>query len=172
MLADPRHSRVVLINLTRDERAVSAGLPARHVDLSLLDAGLEIFSVALNVVGNRDSGKVVRSVTELGIDALSIWQDPRFTESLASPDTGIIYFGGSWLEEEIFIAAVQGAERGYDVRLLSDLVAARVEADRSLIFNRLALHGILATTVRQTLLEWAVCLADPVLKQKVRQLLS
>ncbi|MBT1516386.1 hypothetical protein KIP88_38745, partial [Bradyrhizobium sp. SRL28] len=80
--------------------------------------------------------------------------------------------GGSWLEEDIFIAALQAAERGYDVRLLSDLIATRVDADRSLALDRLALHGILATTVRQTLLEWAVYLHDPLLMQKVQQLLS
>ncbi len=111
-------------------------------------------------------------MTQLDVDAFSIWRDQRFTDNLASCETGIIFFAGSWLEEEIFIAALQAAERGYDVRLLSDLIAVRTGADRSLVFDRLALHGILATTLRQTLLEWAVCLHNPLLMQKVQQLLS
>jgi hypothetical protein len=178
MLADPRDSRVVLINLTRGGRLATGDPAARHLSLSLLQAGLDVFAVASTVVGHAEpfggqgAGQRVCSITQLGVDALSIWDDPRFTDSLTSPETGIIFVGGSWLEEDIFIAAVQAAEQGYDVRVLSDLVAARVETDRLLVFDRLALHGILPTTVRQTLVEWAVCLADPALKRTVRQLLS
>ncbi|XIA67619.1 hypothetical protein ACFIOY_19755 [Bradyrhizobium sp. TZ2] len=169
---------MVLINLRRGETPASAGLAARHNSFSLLQTGLEMFTVASTLIGEcQPSGikggqQLVDSMTQLDLDALSIWHDRRFTDNLASPETGIIFFGGSWFEEEIFIAALQAAERGYDVRLLSDVTAARVEADRSLVFNRLALHGILATTVRQTLLEWAVCLHDPLLTKKVQQLLS
>ncbi|XIA67547.1 hypothetical protein ACFIOY_19275 [Bradyrhizobium sp. TZ2] len=136
-----------------------------------------MFTVASTLIGERQpfgikSGHPLEhSMTQLDVDALSIWHDRRFTENLASPETSIIFFGESWLEEEIFIAALQAAERGCDVHLLSDVIAARIETDRSLVFNRLALHGILATTVRQMLLEWAVHLHDPLLTQKVQQLL-
>ncbi|KRR16192.1 MULTISPECIES: hypothetical protein [Bradyrhizobium] len=169
---------MVLVNLRRGETPASADLAARHVSFSLLQTGLEMFTVASTLIGKcqpfgiTGSQQVVHSMTQLDVDALSIWHDRRFTDNLASPETGIIFFGGSWLEEEIFIAALQAAERGYDVRLLSDVIAARVEADRSLVFDRLALHGILGTTVRQTLLEWAVYMHDPLLMQKVQQLLS
>jgi nicotinamidase-related amidase len=87
--------------------------------------------------------------------------------SLAASNVGVIFLGGAWLEEEVFIAALEGVRFGYDVRVLADLSAARVETDRSLVLDRLALHGVLATTVRQTLLEWAVCLDDPILKQQL-----
>ena len=178
MLADPRHSRVVLVNLTRGETLASAGLAARYPGLPLLQAGLGLFAVESIVVGECQSfGKgatdqLMDPITQLDGDVLSIWGDHRFTDTLGSSDTGIIFLGGTWLEEEIFILALQGAERGYDVRLLSDLIPARIEGNRTFVFDRLAVHGILATTVRQTLLEWAVCLDDPLLKQKVRQLLS
>ena len=176
MLADPRSSRVILINPTRGDLWAAADLAARHIGLSLLQAGVEMFGVPSAIVGNyspfnsRGIAQLVQSMTQLDVDALSIWQDRRFTDSLISSETGIILFGGAWLEEEIFIAAIQGAERGYDVRVMSDLAQARVNTDRSLVFDRLALHGILATTVRQTLLEWAVSRDDPLLKQKVQQL--
>ena len=178
MLADPRNSRVVLINLTRGESPALDSLAARRVSLSLLQAGQQIFDVASTVVGNCQpfgtelTEKILNSTTQFDGCALSIWRDRRFTDPLGSSDTGIIFLGGGWLEEEIFIVALQGAERGYDVRLLSDLIEARVEADRSLVLDRLALHGIVATTVRQTLLEWAVSLDDPCLIQRVQQLLS
>ncbi len=177
MLADPRHSRVILINMTRGETPASAGLAPRHVSFSLLQTGLEMFAVASTLIGECQpfgirGQQLVHSMTQLDVDALSIWHDRRFTDNLASRETGIIFFGGGWLEEDIFIAALQAAERGYDVRLLSDLIATRVDADRSLALDRMALHGILATTVRQMLLEWAVCLHDPLLTQKVQQLLS
>jgi hypothetical protein len=179
MLADPRHSRVVLVNRTCGETpALSAPLAARRAGLSLLRAGLELFAVPSTVVGecepfgSRATEQPVRSMIQLDVDVLSIWQDRRFADSLVSSETRIIFLGGGWLEEEIFIAALQGAERGYDVRVVSDVVVARVESDRPLVFDRLALHGIVATTVRQTLLEWVVSLNDPLLKKKVQQLLS
>jgi Isochorismatase family len=179
MLADPRHSRVVLINRTcGGTPALSASLAACRAGLSLLRTGLEMFAIPSTLVGacepfcNGDTEQPVRSMVQLDVDVLSIWQDQQFADVLASSETRILFLGGGWLEEEIFIAALQGAQRGYDVRLLSDAVVARVEADRPLVFDRLALHGILATTVRQTLLEWAVCLNDPLLKKKVQRLLS
>jgi hypothetical protein len=58
------------------------------------------------------------------------------------------------------------------VRLLADLSIARIETDRTLVLDRLALHGVPAVTVRQALLEWATSLEDPILKQKVQQLLA
>ena len=73
---------------------------------------------------------------------------------------------------EVFIAALEAVRLGYDVRLLADLSVARRDTDRSLVLDRLALHGVLMTTVRQALLEWAVCLDDPDCKQKVIGLLS
>ena len=58
------------------------------------------------------------------------------------------------------------------MRLLADLCVARREADRSLVLDRLALHGVLSTTIRRTLLEWAVCLDNPVLTERVQKLLA
>jgi hypothetical protein len=178
MLADPRRSRVVLINLTRGEQA---NMPAefaarRRASLALLAVCQDVFGVTQLAIGEYEQNKVpdgvAHSIVPLDIDGLSLWHDQEFMASLAASNVGVIFLGGAWLEEEVFIAALEGVKFGYDVRVLADLSAARVETDRSLVLDRLALHGVLATTVRQTLLEWAVCLDDPILKQKVRQLLS
>ncbi|SDH59305.1 MULTISPECIES: isochorismatase family protein [Bradyrhizobium] len=178
MLADPRHSRIVLINLARGEQASVAAEFAtrRRASLTLLPFCQKIFGVSQTAVGEYERSQlaeeVAHSIAPLDVDGLSLWLDQRFTDSLAASNVGVVVLGGAWLEEDVFIAALEGVRRGYDVRLLADLSTARVEADRSLVLDRLALHGVLTTTVRQALLEWAVCLDDASLKQRVRQLLS
>lgn len=178
MLADPRHSRIVLINLTRSEHAnVPAEFAARgRMNLSLLPFCREGFGVALTAVGEYEPSQLTEeiacSIAPLDTDGLSLWRDQKFLDSLAASNVGVIFLGGAWLEEDVFIAALEGVRLGYDVRLLADLSFARLEADRPLVLDRLALHGVLTTTVRQALLEWAVSLNDPILKQRVRKLLS
>lgn len=178
MLADPRRSRVVLINLTRGEQAnMQAEFAARRgASLALLPVCQDVFGVTQLAIGEYEPDQipdeVAHSIVPISIDGLSLWRDQEITASLAASKVGVIVLGGAWLEEEVFIAALEGVRLGYDVRVLADLSVARLETDRSLVLDRLALHGVLATTVRQTLLEWAVCLDDPILKQRVRQLLS
>jgi hypothetical protein len=56
MLADPRHSRLVLINHARKERdAVSLRLVARRKEsLCLLPAAFEVLGVGLHAIGDYD----------------------------------------------------------------------------------------------------------------------
>jgi hypothetical protein len=178
MLADPRHSRLVLINLARGEAsAASVELAARwRESLSLLPAAFEILGIGMHAIGEYDSAQLpealARSVTPLDGDGLSLWRNEGFTATLVASNAGVIFLGGAFLEEEVFIAALEGVRLGYDVRLLADLSMARREADRLLVLDRLALHGVLTTTVRQALLEWAVRLDDASLTQRVLKLLS
>jgi hypothetical protein len=178
MLADPRHSRLVLINLARgDGGDVSSEFGARRREsLALLPAAFEIFGVGVHVVGDNDSTQLPETLVPLikpmDGDGLSLWRNERFTTSLAASNAGVIFLGGAFLDEDVFISALEGVKLGYDIRLLADLSMARREADRLLVLDRLALHGVITTTVRQALLEWAVCLDDPLLKQEVRRLLS
>jgi hypothetical protein len=178
MLANPSHSRIVLINPSRSELGeVPAEIVARRRESqSLIPAALEIFGVAIDVFGEYEPAKLPEKfnevVTQIEADGLSLWNHERFKTSLVASDVGVIFVGGAWLEEEALIAALEGVRLGYDVRLLADLSIARLEGDRPLVVDRLALHGVLTMTVRQTLLEWAVCLDDPALKQRVQQLLA
>jgi hypothetical protein len=178
MIADPRHSRVIVINPERGEMLPPSGLGTRQREFSLLEAGIEMFAVASTRIGggqqfsSNNDIQLAEPRLQLNVDVVSFWRDRRFMDDLVTSEAGIIFFAGSRLEEEICISALQAAERGYEVRLISDLIEARAETDRSLVFGRLGLHGVLATTVRQTLLEWAVCLGDPLLMQRVQQLLS
>jgi hypothetical protein len=176
MLMDPRSSRVVLVNPTRGDTPPTPEGQARAATLSLLQAGALLFGTEVIIVGEVQMSQMpeqaVRSFRQVNTSGLYFWDDEQFAQALEASTAGAIVLGGAWLEEDIFIGALEAARRGYDVRLLSDLTAPRVQGDRALVLDRLAFHGVLATTVRQLLLEWAVFLNDPLLKQGVRQLLS
>jgi nicotinamidase-related amidase len=178
MLADPRHSRIVLVN---PARSVSVGVTAEsaarwQAGIALLPAVVELFGVSVFVIGEYDPEHMPEalqgSVTFLDVDAFSsLWRDHRLVAPLSTSDVGVICLAGTWLEEEVLFAALEAAKLGYDVRLLADLSIARVEADRALALHRLTLHGVLTTTVRQTLLEWTLSVDDAALKERVRRVL-
>lgn len=177
MFADPRHSRIVLINPTRTERA---GAPAelaerRCASFALLPDIVENFRMSALAVGDFDPSKMTNraanSINLLNADVVTFWRDAEFG-SMAAGEGNFVFLGGAWLEEEVLVASLEGVRLGYDVRLLTDLSSARIEADRALALDRLALHGVLPTTIRQAMLEWAVCLDDVSLRQKVQRLLA
>jgi hypothetical protein len=176
MLADPRTSRVVLINPARGQPGDQSSRPAArwHDSLAMLAAAVDILGVHVDIIGHYDATLfphgLARAVTSLAVDALSLWRDPDLVAALQASGVSAIFFGGVFLDEEVLIAALEGVRLGYDVRLLADLSLARDEADRSLVLDRLALHGVLATTVRQALLEWAVCRDDAVLIKRIELL--
>ena len=178
MFANSAHSRVVLINPARTapgETAAERGRRRRD-GLLLLPIAHELFGVETLALGEYGALNVCetleRCTTVLDIKACSLWRDPQLATLLAASDTGVVFLGGAWLEEDIFIAALEAAGLGYDVRVLADISVARSEDDRSLLFDRFALHGILTMTVRQALLEWSACRGDPELQERVHQLLS
>lgn len=178
MLADPHHSCIILLNVTR--RAATSAIDAcagrRRANLSLLSACRAFLAIPQFAIGEYEPNlvpdQVSSSLEHVDIDALSIWRETRLAERLAHLDVRTIFLGGAFLEEEVLISALQGARHGYDVRLLSDLSIARHESDRALVLDRLAHHGILATTLRQALLEWAASKDDRMVSRKIQDLLS
>jgi len=178
MLADPRRSCVILLNLTRLGGAGVAPdfATQRETSLSLLAGCQELFTVRQLAIGECEMallpGQSVASIEHLEGEVLSFWEDLRLADRLSGADVGTIFLGGSYLEEDVLIAALQGAGRGYAIRILTDLSIARTEPDRILVFDRLAQHGVVATTVRQAVLEWAVSLGDAATIDKARRLLS
>ncbi|WP_063684683.1 isochorismatase family protein [Bradyrhizobium stylosanthis] len=178
MLADPRQSRIVLLNPARANRAGTAEALAVEQDasLALLPICQDILGARSIAVGEYPTGllpaDVAGSIECFESDALSPWRDPGLAANLEEAGVGIIFLGGGFLEEEVLVAALEGAKRGYDVRLLSDLAFARRETDRQLVLNRLAHHGIIATTVRQALVEWAAVLEDRAMMLRIQQLIS
>ncbi|MCK1394369.1 isochorismatase family protein [Bradyrhizobium sp. 1] len=177
MLADPRHSCLVFLNLTRGGRPDDQPIDLRRAgSLALLPACRTVFGVPEIAIGEYDQSiltdQIAASIEHLDIDFLSLWRDPRLAAQLGEAGVGVVFLGGAFLEEEVLIAALEGARRGYDIRLLSDLSVDRHEADRPLVLARLAHYGIVATTIRQALLEWAVALGDDAVSRRILELLS
>ncbi|WP_152535665.1 isochorismatase family protein [Bradyrhizobium sp. Ai1a-2] len=178
MLADPRHSCIVLLNVTRGAapNAVEGFAGWRRANMSLLPACQEFFAIPQIAIGEYEQAflpnQIASAIDHLDVDILSMWRDARLAERLAHLDVGVVFLGGTFLEEEVLVSALQGAKHGYEMRLLSDLSIARRESDRALVLARLAHHGILATTVRQALLEWAASKGDEIVSRKVQDLLS
>lgn len=177
MLAHPGQSVVVMLNPSRYltvAEPVIAG--ERRTSLRRLALGCRILDVSSLVVGDFDpqelSAIVPNGFQMVPADGLLPWDDQRFLERMSRDDLRFLFLAGAWLEEEVLLAALEAAQRGYDVRLLSDLSSARHEAERRPVFDRLALHGMVVTTVRQTLLELVVSRGDERLKQEIRSLLE
>lgn len=175
MLADPRQSVVVILN-PEWARAGAQEEDAHRVNFPLLEAGCRRLGITPLAVGDckpQTSDTGTRQVFQMiPLYAHLPWKDERFVQRMAQDDVRFLYLAGAWLEEDVLLTALEGAARGYDIRLLSDLSVARREAERKPAFDRLLLHGMLVTTVRQTLLEWAACLGDRGLIGEIRQLLK
>ena len=88
------------------------------------------------------------------------------------PETQVLYLGGAWLEEEVLIAALSAAGIGYDTRVFTDVSVLRSLLDRTPALDRLALHGILTTTVRQTVMEWSLAAPNEDLARRLRAMLD
>lgn len=175
MLADPRQSVVLILN---PDRASTGALEqdAHSENFPLLEAGCRLLGVTPLALGDckpqTSNTRTPQVFQMIPLDGRLPWKDERFIQRMAQDDYRFLYLAGAWLEEDVFMTALEGAARGYDIRLLSDLSAARREAERRPMFDRLVLHGMLVTTVRQTLLEWALRLGDSGLIEEIRQLLK
>ncbi len=177
MLADPRQSRIVLINVARSMRQACADACSRmRASLALLPAVIDIFAIPVHAVGearyDTAPDQLAHVFREIDSEPLSLWQDPIFAQSVLTPEASVVFLGGAWLEEEVLIATLEGVRRGYDVRVLADLSVARLEIDRNLALNRLAMHGVPAMTLRQALLEWAAYAEDPSVSEMVHRRLA
>ncbi|SCB28105.1 Isochorismatase family protein [Bradyrhizobium yuanmingense] len=177
MLADPRHSCIVLLNITRVGRLdANASARAQGESLALLSACREVFGIPQIAIGEYERDllpdHIAASVERLDVDPLALWWDPQLAGRLTELGTGVLFLGGAFLEEEVLIAALEGVRHGYDIRLVPDLSLARDKRDRSIALARLAHHGVLSTTLRQALLEWAVSLGDQEVRRTVRELLA
>lgn len=147
-----------------------------RASLALLPAAIDIFAIPVHAAGEGGQDERGDELAHLfrWIDArpLSLWQHPTFTQSPGVSDASVVFLGGAWLEEDVLIAALEGVRRGYDVRLLADLSVPRLEIDRSLALDRLAMHGVPAMTLRQALLEWATYVGDPSVSEIVHRRLA
>lgn len=178
MLADPHRSRVFLIHPDRCLAGDADGRSREWRDgVSLLAATQAMFAISPIVVGERDTAMKVISATDErcvapGVDPLTMWQTGQLPSALRMDDAGVLFFAGAWFDEDVLLAAIRASSVGYDVRLLVDLSRSRRASEQQLVVDRAAMHGILAVTLRQALLEWAACTEDQVTIARVRALLA
>jgi hypothetical protein len=178
MLADPRQSRLFLINIGRiaSGGGTSTCDARRRNGLALLPAAFECLGVRIFALGDFEPNSVpsdlARVTAVMTGNPFSLWRSESIAASHAEANVGVVFLGGAWLDEDILILALQALQLGYDVRVLADISLARYEADRRLVLDRLAVHGALVTTVRQALLEWATQADDPSVQTKILQHLS
>jgi hypothetical protein len=104
-------------------------------------------------------------------DAVNFWRDEDVTDRLGPPETQAVHIGGAWLEEDILVAALSAVRIGYDTRVLLDVSVARSLFDRASALERLTPHGVLMTTVRQTVIEWSLSAPDLGIGQQLREIL-
>ena len=104
-------------------------------------------------------------------DAVNFWRDEDVTDRLGPPETQAVHIGGAWLEEDILVAALSAVRIGYDTRVLLDVSVARSLFDRASALERLTPHGVLMTTVRQTVIEWSLSAPDIGIGRQLREIL-
>jgi hypothetical protein len=175
MLANPRGSKVLFINMGRRLPDNPEATQHRFDALSLLMRGLALLGVPAFAAGDHEklsgSDGVSLEVVRLDGDPLTVWRHEDFNAHLVDPAVGIVYIAGAWLEEDLLLAAIEGVELGYDVRLLADISIARSAVERDIALRRLEQHGVIMTSGRQTLLEWALAADDESLRAEIRSLL-
>ena len=178
MFSVPDHSLVLLIN---SDIAASVELPEEvrtrlEKSCDLLRQALRAAAVPARLLGAaQDIGGLFASIANCEVipnDPVNIWRDEDIIERLGPPETQVLYIGGAWLEEEVLIAALSAARIGYDTRVLTDLSVLRSRLDRIPALDRLAQHNILATTVRQTVMEWSRAVPDYELARRLRAMLE
>jgi hypothetical protein len=176
MLAHPQQSRVILFNPLggRKDRPMDGQTEFDDGAFPILAGGLQIFEIGAIVVG--EPRHLVNELGNMAVaidgDGFSVWKNDHFMSALGAVGANVLFIGGQCLEEEILISAMQTAILGYDVRVLVDLSRAKRESERKPALDRLSQYGVLQSTVRQMLLEWAVALDNPAVSDRIRILLS
>ena len=178
MFSVPDHSLVLLIN---PDIACRTELPDEvrtrlENSCDLLRRILRAASVPARLLGAaeeiRASFAAITNCEVILNDPIDIWRDQHVIDCLGPPETQVLYLGGAWLEEEVLIAALSAARIGYDTRVFTDLSVLRSLLDRTPALDRLVQHGILTTTVRQTVMEWSLAAPNEDLARRLRTMLD
>jgi hypothetical protein len=67
----------------------------------------------VQAVGEYDPGQLPDAVASfiypMDGDGLSLWQNEQFTTSLVTSNAGVIFFGAAFVDEDVFIAALEAS---------------------------------------------------------------
>ena len=90
----------------------------------------------------------------------SPWAETPVGLALAKASRTSLLICGYWLDENITFSALNALGEGYDVFLLTDASPPLDIGERHMAILRLVQAGIVPTTTRQALREWAAEIAD------------
>ena len=90
----------------------------------------------------------------------SPWAETPLGLALAKASRTSLIICGYWLDECITFTALNALGEGYDIFLLTDASPPLDAAERHMAILRLVQAGIVPTTTRQALREWAADISD------------
>ena len=90
----------------------------------------------------------------------SAWADTPLGAALAASDRSSLLLGGYWLDECVTFTALNALAEGYDVYLLTDASPPLDVNERYTAILRLVQAGVVPTTTKQAIREWAADIAD------------
>lgn len=90
----------------------------------------------------------------------SPWAETPLGLALAKASRTSLIICGYWLDECITFTALNALAEGYDIFLLTDASPPLDTGERHMAILRLVQAGIVPTTTRQALREWAVEISD------------
>jgi hypothetical protein len=174
MLAYIAQSAITLINISAKLPSSISECQIRRIVKStdlLRRIGEEVTIPLFSISSCERLAQGDRLGQEISGDPLTIFSGSGLHPALSRPACRHLFLGGLWLDEDVLIAAIAAQNEGFDTRILIDFSVARDEFFRSLTIARLNQHGILLTTTRQTLFEWALTAGDPNLRNTLKALL-
>jgi nicotinamidase-related amidase len=89
-----------------------------------------------------------------------LWAETPLALALAETSRTSLLICGYWLEEGITLTALNALGEGYDIFLLTDASPPLEAGERLMAILRLVQAGIVPTTTRQALREWAAEITD------------
>lgn len=102
--------------------------------------------------------------------AANSWAESTLGRSLAATGRSSLLICGYWLDEAVTFTSLIAMGEGYDVYLLTD-ASPLLEADGCRTATlRLVQAGVVPTTTRQAIREWAADTVDPFLRTQLLRL--
>ncbi len=149
----------------------------RRIERAARMCAVPIFFVANDVLQSSSAASVQQPTTPSEMPStLEIfsrsWPDTPLGSALAATARPCLLLCGSWLDACVAFAALRAFATGYDTYVLTDATPS-LDADvHDTALLRLVQAGIVPTTVRQTIREWAFFDTDPTRRRQTLDLLD
>lgn len=123
------------------------------------------------VKASRELRLPMKSCNSEALNLLSIDQFMvEIVQQMKAEGRSRLLIAGADTETHVTFLALRGLAEGFDVFLLSDLIATRDRRFESLFQMRLFQAGVVPTTMVQVLEEWGAAETDPTIAERIRSL--